>query len=423
MLFFIAGLNYGDRAALSAVFPLLRSDLRLSDLELAATGSLFLWAYAIGSPLAGGLADRVSRSRMVVISLAVWSLITLGTGWVASSSQLMTTRVLLGVAECAYLPAAVALIADHHAAKSRATAMGIHLAGLNLGLVAGGAIAGYLGEHFGWRFGFLLLGGFGLFLAGIAHFILVDPASGRPVVSEGSRSPTAAFGVLLSVPSYWIVVGQAMVISIGTWIFINWLPLYFRETFQLSLTGAGFSGTFMLQSAAVLGIMGGGYLSDRISGIHLERRMLFQAICYLIAAPFLLAFLQRPGYALISVCIFGFSLFRALGASNEHAILCDLLPGDLRSTAVGVMNSANCAAGGAGILLAGYLKQAFGLGEIFAAVSGIMLFAGLLVLTGYRFLLPRDLQRRSHFIQQQETRWDSSPQTLPPSPISRKTGM
>ena len=53
VLFFAAGLNYGDRAAISSVFPLLKDELGLSDLALGGLGSAFLWAYAIGSPLAG----------------------------------------------------------------------------------------------------------------------------------------------------------------------------------------------------------------------------------------------------------------------------------------------------------------------------------------------------------------------------------
>ncbi|MEJ7608168.1 MAG: MFS transporter [Bryobacteraceae bacterium] len=190
----------------------------------------------------------------------------------------------------------------------------------------------------------------------------------------------------------------------------------------MSLTGAGFSGTFMLQGAATLGIVVGGYTSDRIAGTQRQRRMLFQAICYLFAAPFLLAFLGKPSYALISVCIFAFSFLRAVGASNEHAILCDLLPAQLRSTAVGVMNTTNCMAGGAGIFLAGSLKQSLGLGSIFAGITGIIIFAALLVLLGYRYLIRKDLDRRYKIDEEQEIAWSLQKlQVAPPSNTSTTT--
>ena len=43
------------------------------------------------------------------------------------------------------------------------------------------------------------------------------------------------------------------------------MPLDFRETFATSMTAAGFYGTFLLQSGAVIGISGGGYLTDRLA--------------------------------------------------------------------------------------------------------------------------------------------------------------
>lgn len=149
-LLFVAGtLNYADRTAISAVFPLLRDDLQLSDMALGAVGTLFLWAYALGSPAAGYLADRMSRSRLVVGSLAAWSLIMVLTGLAWNLPALLVLRVLLGLAECAYLPAAVALVADFHDAGTRATAISLHSQGLGFGPVLGASAAGFLGDRFG----------------------------------------------------------------------------------------------------------------------------------------------------------------------------------------------------------------------------------------------------------------------------------
>ena len=138
MLFLAGGLNYVDRTSIAAVFPLIKADLHATDFELGAIGSVFLWAYAAGAPFAGMLADRVSRSRLIACSLAAWSLIMALCGLVTGMPQLLVLRVLLGLAECVYIPASVTLIADHHGDDSRATAMGIHLAGLNLAVVVGG---------------------------------------------------------------------------------------------------------------------------------------------------------------------------------------------------------------------------------------------------------------------------------------------
>lgn len=400
LLFVIGATNYGDRTAISSVFPLLRSEFGASDVELAAIGTSFLWAYALASPLAGSLADRFSRSRIIVISLVAWSMVTLVTALADSVWQILASRVILGFAEAAYLPAAIALIADYHASDSRATAIGFHTAGLTFGLIAGGAGAGYLGEYYGWRATFLVLGVAGLALAAFAHFYLRD---NRTVpVSEEETSVAAApplsfwqsAAILLSIPSYLIVLAEAMTIAVGTWIFLNWLPLFFKETYNLSLAAAGFAGTFMLQGAATLGLIAGGYLSDWFAGQQPRRRMLMQTVSYAIAAPFLLIFLVEPQLALLNVCIFCFSFFQRVGACNETPLLCDLLAPHFRSTAIGMMNAANCLAGGVGIMLAGYLKATYGLAGIFGGISGLMVAGAVLTAAGYWRFLGRDLAER-----------------------------
>jgi sugar phosphate permease len=77
VLFLVSAIAYADRIALSALFPLLRQDLGLSDLQLGLIGSAFLWAYGIGCALGGFLSDRASRSRIVLVSLTLWSVATL----------------------------------------------------------------------------------------------------------------------------------------------------------------------------------------------------------------------------------------------------------------------------------------------------------------------------------------------------------
>src|SRR6185503_2939087 len=118
-LFAAAGLNYADRTALSSVIPPLRQDLGVTDVQIGIVGMLFLWTYALASPFAGNLADRFSRSRIVMWSLVTWSLITVATGLVQSVYLLYVLRIALGIAESFYLPAAGALLGDHHGPATR----------------------------------------------------------------------------------------------------------------------------------------------------------------------------------------------------------------------------------------------------------------------------------------------------------------
>ncbi len=392
LLFGVAMLNYADRTAITTVFPLLRSDLKMTDVELGAVGSFFLWAYALASPLAGSLADRMSRSRLIVGSLAAWSLITLASGLAATTWQLLVLRALLGFAEALYLPAAIALIADYHPVTTRATAISIHTAGLSFGLVAGGTATGYLGESFGWRPAFFLLGGAGLLMAVAAWWWVRDAAEPRELSPKESPSAVASMVSLMRIPSYAILMAQAMLVAVANWIFVNWLPLYFKEAHSMSLGAAGFTGTFMMQGAATVGVLAGGVLSDRYAGHQPRRRMLLQSVCCFVAAPFLLAFLVQPGIAILNLSIFVFAFFKRIGSTNELPIVCDLLEPRLRSTAIGMMNATNCASGGVGILIAGALKSTLGLDGIFGGLSLLMVLSGLITLAGYLYFFERDLR-------------------------------
>jgi MFS family permease len=369
----------------------------MSDLALAAIGSFFLWSYALCSPAAGFVGDRLSRSALIIWSLAAWSLVTALTGLVSSTEWLLGMRVLLGIAESLYIPTSLALIGEHHPPQSRATAMAVHLSGFYAGVVLGGTVTGYLGERYGWRLPLFVLGGAGFLLAAVCHATLRDAPLPSTVAPDGAQRDRPRFGFgetllrLLRTPSYLVLLTEAAMLAIGVWIFANWLPLFFAESFHMNLTAAGFWGTFPVQAGSVVGILAGGYFSDRVGQHMATRRMLLHGLCYLAGAPLLLAFVWSNTYGLIISVVFLFSLLRALGAANANPLLCDLLPKNTWSTAIGVMNTMNCLAGGLGILVAGYLKRDFGLAGIFAGTSVIVLVAGGLLLAGYNWFLSRDL--------------------------------
>ena len=386
-----AGFNYADRAALSAVIPPLRADLGLSDIDIGLVGSAFLWSYAVASPFAGILADRFSRSRLVVSSLVLWSIITLLCGTAVGLASLLALRIALGFSESLYLPAAGALLGDHHGPETRGRAMGLHVMGLHLGVIFGGLFAGTLAERFGWRAGFFVLGASGIGLSLLAPSFLGDAPTKTTRV--GRPSARLALAYLARTPTFHVVLLNAMLGGVAVWIFFNWLPLYFRETFQLSLSAAGFAGTFLLKAPAILGLALCGWWSDRISQHDARRRLLLKGLAFVAAVPALLLFLGDPGFKTVICALALFSLMQGFRGASEHPILCDIVPAEFRSTAIGFLNTAGTAAGGVGVLLAGVLKADWGLGAIFAASSALMLVAGVLSLLACRLVMQYDLGR------------------------------
>lgn len=106
---------------------------------------------------AGKLADTGRRTWTVAAVVAVWAVLTLGTGLAGSYAVLFGVRVLLGAAGQLYNPPSSSLLGDLYPGPSRARAYGLeraaYFSGLPIGVIAGGALA----EAFGWRVGFFLV--------------------------------------------------------------------------------------------------------------------------------------------------------------------------------------------------------------------------------------------------------------------------
>jgi MFS family permease len=395
-LFVAAGLNYADRTALSSVIPPLREDLGVTDAQVGLAGLLFLWTYAIASPFAGNLADKYSRSKIVFWSILIWSLITLLTGLSRNTTDLLVLRAALGLAESFYLPAAVALLGEHHGPATRGKAMGFHLIGLNLGVLLGGAFVGSLAEHYGWRPGFWILGVMGIALACGAKYFLSDgpvPVAETKPVTVIAAKPAQAWGYLLRTPSFHGLLLSAIVAGVASWTFLSWLPLFFSENYGMKLGAAGLAGVALYKAPVLLGTGFGGWISDRAIRHNARARVLIKALSFLVSCPFLFFFIGAPTFALLATMLIVSSFIRAIGVPSEHAIICEVVPPQFRSTAIGIFNTCGSAAGGVGVLLAGLFKKEFGLNMIFGSCSLLYAAAGLMLLAVYCFFTAKDMVR------------------------------
>src|ERR1700761_8398470 len=162
LLWFVCLFNYADRQAIFAVFPPIKQQLRLTDLELGVAGSAFMWMYALFGPPAGWLCDRFSRKHLVLGGLIAWSVVTGLTAACHTFAQLVLCRAFSGLGEAVYIPASMSLIADYHGADTRSRAMAAHQSSVYVGTIAGGAVSGFVGQFYGWRWSFLVFAAGGL---------------------------------------------------------------------------------------------------------------------------------------------------------------------------------------------------------------------------------------------------------------------
>lgn len=378
-LWVIACLNYVDRQVIFSLFPLLEKEFALGGAQLGLLSTAFLWVYALASPFGGYFADRFGRVRVVLASLAVWSLVTLATGHARNYTELVTARALMGFSEAFYLPAALALIADHHGERTRATATGLHQSGLYTGIVLGGVVGGWMGQRYGWRMPFTVLGVVGVAYAAVLACALRRASQGG--VSRSRLDMAASLRKLSSLAGFWRLTAAFSAMGLVNWLVYTWLPLYLYESFRLTLALAGFSATFYIQAASFVGILVGGMLSDYFAVHRPQGRIWVQAAGLVAAAPCLFLVGAVHSFALLIVALVVYGLGRGIYDSNTMPVLCHIAPDELRSTGYGVFNFMSCVVGGVAAALAGILRSSLGLGVAFQVAAVLLVAAGWLLVT------------------------------------------
>jgi len=179
LLFIVSLFNYTDRYMIAILLPSIGQEFRLSDTQIGfLTGVAFTLLYVVlGVPIAR-LADRFSRKRILLIALALWSLMTAGCGVVQNYVQLVFGRVLVGIGEAGSSPPSYSVIADLYAARHRATAMAVYLAGSPAGIVVGFVLGGWAAQSYGWRYALLITGLCGLAFSVLLKGLFTEPRRG-----------------------------------------------------------------------------------------------------------------------------------------------------------------------------------------------------------------------------------------------------
>lgn len=393
LLWVVALLNYMDRQMLSTMQDAMKLDIvELQKAEaFGALMAVFLWIYGIVSPFAGVVADRVSRKKLVVGSLFVWSAVTYLMGYASDFTQLYWLRALMGVSEALYIPSALSLIADWHEGKSRSLAIGIHMTGLYVGQAVGG-FGATIAATFSWHSTFYWFGITGIAYSVVLALLLHDKpkaaaavaASPNPATLMKKESLWRGLSVVLSTWAFWVILIYFAVPSLPGWATKNWLPTLFADSLGLDMAQAGPMSTITIAASSFVGVLLGGVMSDKWVLRNIRGRIYTSAIGLGMTIPALV--LLGFGHSVVAVVgagmLFGigFGMFDA----NNMPILCQIISAKYRATAYGIMNMVGVFAGAAVTQLLGKWTDGGNLGMGFAVLGGIVIVALVLQLACLR---------------------------------------
>ena len=356
----------------------------IAELQMAANFgrlmAIFLWIYALMSPVSGIIADRLNRKWLIVASLFVWSGVTLLMGFAKTFDQLYALRAVMGVSEAFYMPAGLSLIADYHQGKNRSLAVGIHMTGIYLGQALGGFGATIAG-NFSWQITFFSFG-----LLGVAYSIVLilflKEKKAYTIITNVTDTIWKKFsdsfkgvGVLLGSLSFWVILFYFSAPSLPGWATKNWLPTLLSTNLDINMELAGPLSTIAIALSALIGVLVGGVVADRWIQHTLRGRIYTGAIGLALTIPAVLflgfgdSFLSILGGA--SCFGFGFGMFDV----NSMPILCQFASPRHRATGYGLMNLAGISSGALITTLLGKSADSGNLSRDIALLAVFVVFA------------------------------------------------
>lgn len=395
LLWVVALLNYMDRQMLSTMRDAMALDI--SELEskimFGKVMAAFMWIYGFMSPISGIVADRVNRKWLIVVSLGVWSTVTLLMGYATSYEQVYWLRALMGVSEALYIPAALSLIADYFTGKQLSLAIGIHMTGLYMGQAIGG-FGAFVAEHLSWQSTFHWFGIVGIVYAFVLMVFLYEKRSETAaekaedkklplgtVLKNNVAAIKSSLGMLLTNIAFWTIIFFFASSSIPGWATKNWLPTLFSDSLNVEMSVAGPIATITIAFASFIGVMVGGPMADKWSKTNLKGRIYTSAIGLAMMIPSLVLM----GFGTTFIAAIGAGMLFGLGYglfdANNMPILCQFVPDRSRATAYGMMNMTGLFIGALATNVLGTLAENNNMGLGFACMAGVLCLALLLQLT------------------------------------------
>jgi MFS transporter, Spinster family, sphingosine-1-phosphate transporter len=361
MLLVVLAFNLVDRLALGLVLQSIKTDLALTDTELGLlSGLAFALFYSVmGIPIARW-ADRGDRVLIISMTIAIWSVMVILSGFAVTFWQLLAIRIGVAIGEAGCVPPAYSLIGDYFTREERPRAVAIYMLGGPLSVLIGFCMAGWINQAYGWRITFMVLGVPGLVLAALTRFTLREQRRARSAsIAPDQANGWTVFTTLWRNATYRHLLLCFSVSSFFSSGIVQWQATFFIRSYGLS------TGTLGIWLAVIYGLGGalGTYWGGAWAACYakdnepLQLKAMAWAFCAFSAISILIYLCHNAyvGFALMGVAMIG-------GTSINgplFATIQTLVPAHLRAISIAIIYLfSNFIGLGLGPLAAGALSDA-----------------------------------------------------------------
>ncbi|WP_312228840.1 MFS transporter [Pseudescherichia sp.] len=374
----LCGLGYMmysvDRMTVSSAIGLIANDFGLEKGQSGILLSSFFYGFIGFLFLSGIIADKLSGKPVLILGLMMFSVATMLTGIAGSMTSLIFYRVMTGIGEGVFWPAASLEVANVTTEKQRTTVMSLYWMGYPIGGFFGTWLGAMLGPLYGWRVVFYVAGGLGVLVA-LAYAVLVKSEPKKAVTATTAKEKVP-LGQLFRNRAVMLIAFYYFLLLSGWWIVLLWAPTFLMNMKQLSI---GMAGTI----ASLLGLTGalGGFLLGRYcdGGDFTRKRKVLIAVTLLSSLLMAAMVMDLPVFAVVILVLF----LGLLGYPITPMVLSftsELVPPQLRGAAIGLVMNIGMTAGGISPVLAGYFADRYSMSTVWFFAACIMLVSSVLLL-------------------------------------------
>lgn len=397
LVFLATTINYLDRQVMGLLKPVLEREFSWDEKDYSYIVMAFTTTYAIGYMAMGRFIDRVGTKIGYAVSLIVWSLASIGHGFVKSTIGFIIARSTLGISEAGNFPAAIKSVAEWFPKKERALATGIFNSGATVGAILAPLIVPFILGHYGWRQTFVWIGALGMIWIILWWKFYAVPEKTKTLSTEElqyiksdqnektEEKKQIPLSELLKYKVTWsFAIGKILTDPIW-YFFMFWLPAYFSDVFKMDLTKPSIP-LIIIYSGTTIGSIGGGYLSSFLikKGWAIGRaRSLTMLLFALMVVPVMFSKYVDNMWLITLVIALATAAHQGWGA-NLMTTVGDQLPNHYVSSVIGFGGMLGSAAGIIFPLFIGIVLDAFKKsGNINGGYNIIFFIAGISYVTAW----------------------------------------
>ncbi|WDY60441.1 MFS transporter [Pseudomonas sp. PSKL.D1] len=242
--------------AIMGLMPDVASNLQLSEPQVGHAISAYALGVVVGAPALAILGAKLLRKHMLLLLMALYAIGNLATAFAPSFAGLVAFRFISGLPHGAYFGIAAVVASSMVASDQRAGAVARVMMGLTLAMLLGNPLATFLGQYFGWRSAFVLVGFIALCTIALVWRFVPQP---KDEPRSDPRKELQAF----TLPQVWMALGIAAIGFAGMFCVFSYLAPTMLEVTQVSPQWIPL-GLAAFGAGGIIGNLAGGKLFDRL---------------------------------------------------------------------------------------------------------------------------------------------------------------